>query len=153
MADISLNENRLALLIWQISNLWQSKVKLKLKHLNIGFNEYLILETLSKLEEKSQSISQQDICKQSSIDRSVVSLRILKLEKKRLITKIQPKDRRSNSLILTSKGNSLIKDIKYIIENQEKEMFDKLGSEIFNFTNSLKLLLGKKIRIRAKLND
>ena len=121
MADISLNENRLALLIWQISNLWQSKVKLKLKHLNIGFNEYLILETLSKLEEKSQSISQQDICKQSSIDRSVVSLRILKLEKKRLITKIQPKDRRSNSLILTSKGISLIKDIKYIIENQEKE--------------------------------
>ena len=82
MADISLNENRLALLIWQISNLWQSKVRLKLKHLNIGFNEYLILETLSKLEEKSQSISQQDICKQSSIDRSVVSLRILKLEKK-----------------------------------------------------------------------
>ena len=153
MADISLNENRLALLIWQISNLWQSKVKLKLKHLNIGFNEYLILETLSKLEEKSQSISQQDICKQSSMDRSVVSLRILKLEKKRLITKIQPKDRRSNSLILTSKGNSLIKDIKYIIEDQEKEIFDKLGSEIFNFTNSLKLLLGKKIRIRAKLND
>ena len=153
MADISLNENRLALLIWQISNLWQSKVRLKLKHLNIGFNEYLILETLSKLQQKSQSISQQDICKQSSMDRSVVSLRILKLEKKNLITKIQPKDRRSNSLILTSKGNNLIKDIKYIIEDQEKEMFDKLGSEIFNFTNSLKLLLGKKIRIRAKLND
>jgi Transcriptional regulators len=153
MADISLNENRLALLIWQISNLWQSKVKLKLKHLNIGFNEYLILETLSKLQQKSQSISQQDICKQSSMDRSVVSLRILKLEKKNLITKIQPKDRRSNSLILTSKGNNLIKDIKYIIEDQEKEIFDKLGSEIFNFTNSLKLLLGKKIRIRAKLND
>ena len=153
MADISLNENRLALLIWQISNLWQSKVKLKLKDLNIGFNEYLILETLYRLEEKSHSISQQDICKQSSIDRSVVSLRILRLEEKNLITKIQPKDRRSNSLILTSKGNSLIKDIKHIIEDQEKEMFDKLGSEIFNFTNSLKLLLGKKIRIRAKLND
>ena len=153
MADTSLNENRLALLIWQISNLWQSKVRLKLKHLNIGFNEYLILETLSKLQQKSQSISQQDICKQSSMDRSVVSLRILKLEKKNLITKIQPKDRRSNSLILTSKGNNLIKDIKYIIEDQEKEMFDKLGSEIFNFTNSLKLLLGKKIRIKAKLND
>ena len=129
MADISLNENRLALLIWQISNLWQSKVRLKLKHLNIGFNEYLILETLSKLEEKSQSISQQDICKQSSIDRSVVSLRILKLEKKKLITKIQPKDRRSNSLILTSKGNSLINVINNI-ENR-KQYFDKLSSRNF----------------------
>ena len=29
MADTSLNENRLALLIWQTSNLWQSKVRLK----------------------------------------------------------------------------------------------------------------------------
>ena len=35
----------------------------------------------------------------------------------------------------------------------ENELFNKLGTEIFNFTNSLKLLLGKKIRIRAKLND
>ena len=153
MADTSLNENRLALLIWQISNLWQSKVRLKLKELNIGFNEYIILETLSKLEENTQNISQRDIGKHSSIDRSVVSLRILKLENKNLITKIQPKDRRSNSLKLTSEGKSLIKNIKHIIEDQEKEIFDKLGSEIFNFTNSLKLLLGKKIRIRAKLND
>ncbi len=150
MADTSLNENRLALLIWQISNLWQSKVRLKLKELNIGFNEYIILETLSKLEENTQNISQRDIGKHSSIDRSVVSLRILKLENKNLITKIQPKDRRSNSLKLTSEGKSLIKNIKHIIEDQEKEIFDKLGSEIFNFTNSLKLLLGKKIRIRAK---
>ena len=40
-----------------------------------------------------------------------------------------------------------------IIKNEEKKIFDKLGSEIFNFTNSLKLLLGKKIRVRLKPND
>ena len=49
--------------------------------------------------------------------------------------------------------NMLVENFINSIENQENIIFDKLGSEIFNFTNSLKLVLGKKIRIKAKLND
>ncbi len=153
MADTSLNENRLALLIWQTSNLWQSKVRHKLKESQITLNEYLILETIYLLQQEKINISQQDICKNASIDRSVVSLRISNLEEKKLISKQQPQDKRSDSLILTAAGNDLINNIIDNIVDLENELFNKLGSEIFNFTNSLKLLLGKKIRIRAKLND
>ena len=153
MADISLNENRLALLIWQLSNKWQAKIRLRLKNSNLSFNEYLILETLYKLQDENHNITQQDICKTAAMDRSVVSLRISKLEENNLVIKEQTKDKRSDSLILTQKGKILINNIIHTIEDQENEIFDKLGSEIFNFTNSLKLLLGKKIRIRIKLND
>ncbi len=153
MADTSLNENRLALLIWQTSNLWQSKLRQKLKESEITLSEYLILETIYLLKQKKINITQQDICKNSSIDRSVVSLRVSKLEEKELISKQQPQDKRSDSLILTTAGNDLINNIIDNIIEIENELFNKLGSEIFNFTNSLKLLLGKKIRIRAKLND
>ena len=153
MADTSLNENRLALLIWQTSNLWQSKLRQKLKESEITLSEYLILETIYLLKQKKINITQQDICKNSSIDRSVVSLRVSKLEEKELILKQQPQDKRSDSLILTRAGNDLINNIIDNIIEIENELFNKLGSEIFNFTNSLKLLLGKKIRIRAKLND
>ena len=153
MADTSLNENRLALLIWQTSNLWQSKVRHKLKESEITLNEYLILETIYLLQQENINITQQDICKNASIDRSVVSLRVSKLEEKKLISKQQPQDKRSDSLILTAAGNDLITNIIDNIVDLENELFNKLGSEIFNFTNSLKLLLGKKIRIRAKLND
>ena len=153
MADTSLNENRLALLIWQTSNLWQSKVRHKLKESQITLNEYLILETIYLLQQEKINISQQDICKNASIDRSVVSLRVSNLEEKKLISKQQPQDKRSDSLILTAAGNDLINNIIDNIVELENELFNKLGSEIFNFTNSLKLLLGKKIRIRAKLND
>ena len=153
MADTSLNENRLALLIWQTSNLWQSKVRHKLKESQITLNEYLILETIYLLQQENINITQQDICKNASIDRSVVSLRVSKLEEKKLISKQQPQDKRSDSLILTTAGNDLIGNIIDNIIELENELFNKLGSEIFNFTNSLKLLLGKKIRIRAKLND
>ena len=153
MADTSLNENRLALLIWQTSNLWQSKVRHKLKESQITLNEYLILETIYLLQQENTNITQQDICKNASIDRSVVSLRVSNLEEKKLISKQQPQDKRSDSLILTAAGNDLINNIIDNIVDLENELFNKLGSEIFNFTNSLKLLLGKKIRIRAKLND
>ena len=153
MADTSLNENRLSILIWQISNLWQSKIRQLLKNSNITFNEYLILETLYKLEKNKKIITQQDICQNSSIDRSVVSLKISGLEEKKLLNRTQPKDKRSYGLFLTSDGILLVENLINNIENQENIIFDKLGSEIFNFTNSLKLLLGKKIRIKAKLND
>jgi DNA-binding MarR family transcriptional regulator len=153
MADTSLNENRLALLIWQTSNLWQSKVRQKLKESEITLNEYLILETIYLLQQQKINITQKDICINASIDRSVVSLRVSSLEEKKLISKQQPQDKRSDSLILSEAGNNLINNIIDNIVELENELFNKLGSEIFNFTNSLKLLLGKKIRIRAKLND
>ena len=153
MADTSLNENRLALLIWQTSNLWQSKVRQKLKESEITLNEYLILETIYLLQQQKINITQKDICINASLDRSVVSLRVSNLEEKKLISKQQPQDKRSDSLILSEAGNNLINNIIDNIIELENELFNKLGSEIFNFTNSLKLLLGKKIRIRAKLND
>ena len=44
------------------------------------------------------------------------------------------------------------KIINHVVE-VENEFFDKLNQETFNFINSLKLLLGKKIRIKANYNE
>ena len=44
---------------------------------------------------------------------------------------------------------SIIKDVI----NTEDDFFGKLNQESFNFINSLKLLLGKKIRIKANYNE
>ena len=150
MADTSLNENRLGILIWQTSNVWQSKIRQILKNSDLTFNEYLILETLYKLIDEQNNITQQDICKNSSIDRSVVSQKINGLEEKKLLIRSQPKDKRSYGLSLTNNGILLVESLISSVEKQESFIFDKLGSEIFNFTNSLKLILGKKIRIKAK---
>ena len=150
MADTSLNENRIGLLIWQISNLWQSRVRISLKNSNLSFNEYLILETIYKLQSSNDNIRQRDISRVSSLDRSVVSIKLPNLIKKKLILKVNPQDRRSDRIILTSSGILLIENLLNDIQKQEEAIFKKLDLEIFNFTNSLKLLLGKKIRIRAK---
>ena len=153
MADTSLNENRIGLLIWQTSNLWQSKIRKKISKFNITFNEYLILETIYNLSELLSEISQVDIVRHSFIDKSVVSAKLTQLNKKKLIKKMKPSDNRLNKLILTEEGNNLIEKIIDDVINTESIFFNKLNQETFNFINSLKLLLGKKIRITAKYNE
>ena len=153
MADTSLNENRIGLLIWQTSNLWQSKIRKNINKFNISFNEYLILETVYNLDKIISNISQIDIVKHSFIDKSVVSSKLTQLNHKKLIKKLKPVDNRSNKLELTKEGAYLVeKMIKEIIET-ENNFFNKLNHETFNFINSLKLLLGKKIRIKANHNE
>ncbi len=153
MADTSLNENRIGLLIWQTSNLWQSKLRNKLFKYNISFNEYLIIETIYNLSNISNNISQIDIVYNSFIDKSVVSTKLSQLAKKKLIKKMTPNDNRSNRLILTNEGINIIENIIDDIVSIENNFFGKLNEETFNFINSLKLLLGKKIRIKANYNE
>ncbi len=153
MADTSLNENRIGLLIWQTSNLWQSKLRNKLSNYNISFNEYLIIETIYILSKTSNDISQIDIAKNCFIDKSVVSTKLTLLNRKKLIKKMTPNDNRSNRLILTNEGINIVENIINDIVQIESDFFGKLNEETFNFINSLKLLLGKKIRIKANYNE
>ena len=97
----------------------------------------------------SNNISQIDIVKNCFIDKSVVSAKLTQLNKKKLIKKMAPNDNRSDKLNLTSEGINIIEEIINDINEIESNIFSKLNEETFNFTNSLKLLLGKKIRIKA----
>jgi DNA-binding MarR family transcriptional regulator len=153
MADTSLNENRIGLLIWQTSNLWQSRLRNKISKYNISFNEYLIIETIYNLSKYLTDISQVDIVKHSFIDKSVVSAKLTQLNRKKLIKKMTPNDNRSNKLILTKEGINIIEKIIDDVIATESDFFSKLNQETFNFINSLKLLLGKKIRIKANYNE
>ena len=153
MADTSLNENRIGLLIWQTSNLWQSNIRKQIAESNLSFNEYLILETVYNLSKFLTEINQVDIVKHSFIDKSVVSAKLAKLDKKKLIKKMTPNDNRSNKLALTREGKIIVEKIINDVIEVENVFFSKLNQESFNFINSLKLLLGKKIRIKANYNE
>ena len=51
---------------------------------------------------------------------------------------------------LSHTPESIIEKIINDVITSENVFFSKLNQETFNFTNSLKLLLGRKIRIQAK---
>ena len=58
MADTSLSENKTGLLIWQLSNFWQSRLRKILKKHHLTLNEFLILESIVRLNDYKKDLSQ-----------------------------------------------------------------------------------------------
>ena len=84
------------------------------------------------------------------INVSVTSVTMKLLEKKDYIKRSNFADNRKKNINLLQNGLNIFNKIQPIIKKEESQIFDKLNNETFNFTNSLKLLLGRKIRIKAK---
>ena len=152
MADTSLNENRIGLLIWQTSNVWQSKIRKQLINSKLSFNEYLILETIYKLSKSIANISQVDVAKHCFVDKSVVSAKLTQLQNKKLINKMTPNDNRSNKLVekKTNKNDVLniigephVKSIQnddvwiYLERSLTKGKYHKLGKHVVKANNTL----------------
>ena len=72
------------------------------------------------------------------------------MKKKKLIKRKLLIDNRKKNIELLKEGAEMFDKIYPLIIKEEYRLFNKLNNEIFNFTNSLKLVLGKKIRIKAK---
>ena len=149
MADTSLSEKKIGLLIWQVSNYWQNNLRKILKNYNLTLNEYLILEAIKGLQENKYEIAQNEISIYAGIDISVASVTFKLLENKNLIVRIIKKDNRKKIIEMLGRGNNLYNKINPLILEKEKNIFNKLQNETYNFTNSLKLILGRSLRIKA----
>ena len=150
MADTSLNENNIGLLIWKTSNFWQSRLRKILKFYKLSLNEFLILKSIHSLNSSKANIYQYQISDFIGIDVSVASVTFKLLEHKKYITRVIEKDNRKKIIKILEKGTNIFNLAIPLIEKEEELIFNKLNNETFNFTNSLKLILGKKIRIKAK---
>ena len=150
MADTSLAEKKIGLLVWQLSNLWQSKLRRILKNYKLTLNEYLVLESISDLSETQKELSQNEISIFAGIDISVASVTFKLLENKKLIMRRTKNDNRKKIVEMLANGINLYNKAQPLILREELNIFYKLNDEIHNFQNSIKLLLGKSIRIKAK---
>ena len=150
MENSSLSEKKIGLLIWNVSIYWQNKLRLILSQYHLSLNEYLILESLKILKKNINLPSQINISSFSGIDESVVSVCLKSLENKKLIKRTVDQDNRKKVINILPTGQKLFDEIFPQINQQENNLFNKLQSEKLNFSNSLKLILGKKIRIKAE---
>ena len=149
MADTSSIEDKIGLLIWKASNFWLSKLRKILVPYNLSINEYFILHSIKSLSIKNSNIYQNEISEFIGIDISVTSVTLKLLEEKKFISREVKSDNRKKIINILHAGDVIFKILQPLIEKEEETLFNKLKNETFNFTNSLKLLLGKKIRIKA----
>ena len=149
MADTSLSEKKAGLLVWQVANLWQNKLRHILKLYKLTLNEYLVLESIIELKKQIILLNQNVISSFSGIDVSVVSVVLKLLERKKFIKRTVDKDNRKKTIEMLSMGKKTFNAIYPLIILEEEKIFYKLQNEKKNFSNLLKLILGKKLRISA----
>ena len=149
MADTSLSEKKIGLLVWKLSNFWQSRLRKILKKHEITLNEYLILESIIIIKNEHDELSQIQISSFAGIDITVASVTFKILEKKNLLTRKPKVDQRKKIIEILPKGVNLYYLINPLIIEEENKIFNKLQNETNNFANLLKFLLGKSLRIKA----
>jgi len=150
MADTSLVNNKTGLMLWKTSNMWQSLLRRSLRDFSLTLNEFIILETLYNLSNFKLNVNQVYISKSSGVDVSVVSTILKLLKKKSLIIRKIDKDSRNHIIDLTNDAYTLLEKILPEVNIIEKNFFSKLGKEETNFCNSLRLVLGRRIKVKAE---
>ena len=129
------------LLFWQVSTLWQRKIKEALHPHKLTHTQFVILAVTNELNERNLDSTQKEITYLSMIDVMTVSTTLRLLEKKNLIIrKNHPTDTRAKLIKNTKQGEEILKLVNPIIESVDDKFFFDDKNELTAFIHLLKKL-------------
>ncbi len=114
----------MGLLFWQVSMLWQRKIKKVLQAYNLTHTQFVILAVIEELTEQGKMVTQKNISDFSMIDVMTISSSVRLLAKKGLIARSQHEsDTRANSIVNTNTGKSLLSKAVKAVDKIDKTFF------------------------------
>lgn len=133
-------------LLWQLTMLWQRKIKKELDKLDITHTQFVLLATIAWLSKSNSNISQVEIANHSKTDRMMVSkvLRTL-IDKNMIERKEHPNDTRAKTIKLSSKGASVLQKALLIVEKTDLQFFSKLGKDLPKMNENMLTLLNENV--------
>ena len=131
-------------LLWQLTMLWQRKIKEVLDQLDLTHTQFVLLATLAWLSGEKKTVSQADIAGHSRTDRMMVSKILQTLQDKGLIRRGQHEsDTRAKAVTLTTRGRSVLQKALTLVENTDIKFFSVLGSQSGTFNAGMNKLIEK----------
>jgi DNA-binding MarR family transcriptional regulator len=128
------------LLFWQVSILWQRRIKEALRPYDITHTQFVILAVTHELNENGSCVTQNEISDFSMVDVMTISTTLRLLEKKNLVIRENhPTDTRAKQIKNTERGEEIIKVVTPVIESVDNEFFFADKKEL----NTLMNLLGE----------
>jgi DNA-binding MarR family transcriptional regulator len=127
-------EDSSGFLLWQVTLLWQRKIKHELDLIGITHTQFVLLASLAWLGKNKTSVTQIDLSKHSKCDQMMVS-KVLKtlIEKGFINRKEHDTDTRAKSLSLSKEGLKIILKAVPIVESIDKNFFGVLkNTSLFN---------------------
>ncbi|MFM2286427.1 MAG: hypothetical protein RLZZ543_1924 [Bacteroidota bacterium] len=135
-------------LVWQVTNLWQRKMKICLDPLGLTHVQFLLLNALATLNKTSTTaITQMMVANHANCDKMMTSKVLRTLEDRKFIMrKPHHMDTRSRSLLITPRGMELIEKATPVFKAAEEEFFKSLKSKQKSVDKRMK----KVIKINRK---
>jgi DNA-binding MarR family transcriptional regulator len=135
-------EENAGFLMWQVSMLWQRKLKNGLDTIGITHAQFLLLAALSYLSTTQNIVSQQDLARHVRIDKMMTSKVLRTLQKKGLLSRKKNKmDTRARTLALSESGEELLKSASKIVDKIDQDFLMHLGLNSLSFQDDLRSLL------------
>jgi len=129
-------------LIWQVSMVWQRKLKTGLDMIGVTHAQFLLLAALQFLGTQKNIVSQQDLARHCRIDKMMTSKILRTLQKKGLLTRKKNKmDTRAKTLTLSEEGEVTLGKALKITDKVDGDFLITLGLNSFSFQDDLRSLL------------
>ena len=126
--SVKTEEESSGFLLWQVTTLWQRKVKQALVPYDLTHPQFVLLTCLHWLLIHNQTVTQIVLSNHSKIDPMTTSSVLRTLLKKELITRQEHStDTRAKEVSLTDKGRKLIKKAVVTVEQIDRDFFALLG--------------------------
>lgn len=137
-------EDSSGFLLWQVTTLWQRRIKQSLDLLGLTHTQFVLLATTASLSRDGRIVTQIDIANQSKTDRMMVSKVLRTLQSKGLIERKEHRtDTRAKEVTLTSKALDIVQKAVVVVEQTDREFFEVLCNEQENFKENMRQLIKK----------
>ncbi|MDR1285633.1 MAG: winged helix DNA-binding protein [Campylobacteraceae bacterium] len=137
------SESSSGFLLWQVTSLWQRKIRRLLsRKYQITHAQYVLLASTHWLALYNNEVTQNLLVHHTKIEAMNVSQVLKKLEEMELIArKGHSFDIRAKAVSLTEVGQELIQKAIRDVEKIDSDFFNKLDSDLSDFNNSLLKLI------------
>lgn len=128
-------------LLWQVTNLWQRKIRTGLEAVDLTHVQFVLLASAFWLNIGKEPVTQTRIAEHAKTDMMMTSKVLRTLEDKGLILRTQStRDSRAKSIQITEEGKKLLARAVKIVEKTDIEFFLPLNKELQTFNQNLKRL-------------
>ncbi|MCB0556044.1 MAG: MarR family transcriptional regulator [Phaeodactylibacter sp.] len=129
-------EDSSGFLLWQLSMLWQRRIREALSELKLTHTQFVLLAALGWLRQKSEAVTQKEVAEHARVDKMMVSKVLRSLESHGLIVREEhPVDTRAKVISLTPKGQQALQQALLLAEATDRHFFAPLQKELSDFNH------------------
>jgi DNA-binding MarR family transcriptional regulator len=131
-------------LLWQLTMLWQRKIKRELDEMDITHTQFVLLASIGWLLKSNEIVTQVEIARHSNTDRMMVSKVLRTLQQKGYIARQEhATDTRAKTITLTKSGGVILQKALKAVEQVDRDFFAVLKAQERPFNSGMQILIRK----------